>query len=473
VPVSGLAAAFLLYEYIEKREVLYIMHMPQIPDSTGLTSSQLEQLCQPEQLERTLHLLFYMNHWAKARERLFFADRQGLYQVKAAVLRRAYAVGAIEAVAYINGTQGFGKDITLDIAADIAAEVLIERLAGLSDPDPYMSDIHEKYNHMACQFYTRMTGKEVASPSDIGTLDIQQVREYIYARLQELKQQARATCRAIPYSELKALCVAPTDLLYIQDRRFYYLDTWDSWDSLDASDLRKLDPEGLSLIAFRYTSPITYYVFHLPFRQAEALLSAQRVYKLKHTPATSREFGVYYGRPITEPESLEHPIEEILQELGVDIAAICPRQLSNKQEYTLAQATRYAQWSEEWDYNDEDEELDEDVWNDVFTPAKKKQSLQMPTHREREHCPLCYTGINTPGISRIDHWRQAHPGQDLTISQASWLLNSSTTKEQFCADIPPDYRIAIEGVKGKGTRYWKLETLEARTKEHSVEEEKR
>src|SRR6266851_4960011 len=100
------------------------MQISQAPDFPGLTSSQLEQLCQPEQLERTLHLLFHMNHWAKARERLFFADRQGLYQVKAAVLRQAWAVGTIEATAYIDGIQGFGKDITLDIAADLVAEVV-------------------------------------------------------------------------------------------------------------------------------------------------------------------------------------------------------------------------------------------------------------------------------------------------------------------------------------------------------------
>src|SRR5690348_8485818 len=121
--------------------------MSQTHNSRGLSSSQLERLCQPELLERTLHLVFYMNHWAKARERLFFADRQGLYQVKVEVLQQAYTVGAIEATAYIDGTQGFGKDITFDVAADIAAEVVIERLAGLADPDPYMSDIHEKFNH--------------------------------------------------------------------------------------------------------------------------------------------------------------------------------------------------------------------------------------------------------------------------------------------------------------------------------------
>src|SRR5712691_10766309 len=246
---------------------------PQSGHLTGLTSARLEQLCQPEQLERTLHLLFYVNHWAKEREQLFFADRQGLYQVKAAVLQQEYTVGAIEAIAYIDGTQGFGKDMSLDSAADIAAEGVIERLEGLSDPDPFMSDIHEKYNQMACWFYTDMTGKEVTSASDVGTLEIQQVREYIYTQLLELESQARATRQPIPCDELTALCVAPADLLYIQDRRFYYLETWDSWDSLDASDLRKLDPEGLSLVGFRYSSPIAHYVFHLPLRLAEAFLS--------------------------------------------------------------------------------------------------------------------------------------------------------------------------------------------------------
>lgn len=335
-----------------------MIQMSPAHNSTGLTLPQLDHLCQPEQLERTLHLLFYLNHWAKAREQLFFVDRQGLYGVKAALLQHAYEIGAIEATAYIDGTEGFGKDIMLAIAADVAAEGVIERLAGLSDPDPYMSDIHEHFNSMACQFYTDMTGKEVTSAADVEPLDSEQVREYIYAGLQELESEARATHQPIPCDELTALCVAPIDLLYIQDRRYYYLETWDSWDSLDASDLRKLDPEGLSLIAFQYNSPRSRYVFHLPFRTAEAFLPAQQVHTLKNVPATSREFGEYYGRPVTESESLQNPIREILWELGVDIAAICPRQLSNKQEYELAQIMRNTQWEEDWHYNDEDEELD-------------------------------------------------------------------------------------------------------------------
>ena len=338
--------------------------MLQTPHHTGLTSSQLEQLCQPEQLERTLHLLFHLNHWAKAREQLFFADRQGLYRVKAALLRQAFAMGAIEATAYIDGTQSFGKDIDLALAADIASEVIVERLEGLSDPDPYMSDIHERFNSMACQFYTRMTGKPVASSSDVKALDIEEVREYIYARLQELEAKARSTHQPIPCDELTALCVAPIDLLDIHEHRYYYLETWDSWDSLDATDLRKLDPEGLSLVAFQFTSPRAHYEFHLPFRIAEAFLSPQQVHDLKNAPATSRECGEYYGRLITESESWQNPIREILWELGVDMAAICPHQLSNKEEYVLAQIMQDPQWDIDWAYNDDDEELD---WQRQFS----------------------------------------------------------------------------------------------------------
>ncbi len=105
-------------------------------DFAGLTLSHLEELCQPERLERTVCLLFYLNHWAKEREQLFFADRQGLYEVKAVLLHYLYVTGAIEAVAYIDGIQGFGKEIDIAIAADLAAEGVVERLEGLSDPDP-------------------------------------------------------------------------------------------------------------------------------------------------------------------------------------------------------------------------------------------------------------------------------------------------------------------------------------------------
>jgi hypothetical protein len=65
----------------------------------GIPPSRLEWLCQPAQIERTLHLLFYLNHWAKAREQLLYADRQGLYKVKAAVVQQAVAAELINPAA--------------------------------------------------------------------------------------------------------------------------------------------------------------------------------------------------------------------------------------------------------------------------------------------------------------------------------------------------------------------------------------
>ncbi len=118
-------------------------------------------------------------------------------------------------------------------------------------------------------------------------------------------------------------------------------------------------------------------------------------------------------------------------------------------------------WDEDWSYKDEDEDEDEDylVWSNEYTPAKKKQ-LHRFEFRRAECCPLCDVEITEPGLPRISHWRQAHTEQDLTISRASWVLNKSATKEQFCKNIPSDYRVPIDGVEGQGTRFWKLVTLE-------------
>jgi hypothetical protein len=427
------------------------------------SASQLEQLCRPEQLERTLFLLFHLNHWAKARKQLFFADRQGLYEVKKKLLQHLYTHGIVEAVAYIDGIDGFGNDLYSEEAALFAAFNVIERLEAILDLDPDFSDIDEHYNSIVCQFYTRLTGKRVTTPTDIELPDVQVVQEYIEAQLRDLEQTARTTREPVPCAALTALCVAPGDLLPFGGRHFPFLDDWDAWEILDESDLRKLDPEGLSLIALRYTSATASYVFHLPFRHVEAFLAAEKLEALRSAPTASREFGEYYGRAIAEPESLQFPIKEILRELGVDIATICPRQLADKQEYILAKAMNYVERDDdEWDWDlddeDEDEELDEEIADEIYKPARMRKSRQVMITRKPECCPLCDSEITMPGMPRIDHWRQAHNDQDLTYSQASWILNRTTTKNQFCTDFPADYR--GPATDGNGTRYWRLETLE-------------
>lgn len=435
--------------------------MAQETQIAGLTAFQLARLCLAEQIERTMHLLFSLNHWAKARERLFFADRQGLYQVKAAIVRQAYEAGHLIAHAYVDGKASFGKELAFDLAADTAAEGIIWRLeeffASPSTPT------HDMYDRMARQFYAKMTGREIRSADDRKRLEEEQIQEYILAQLRELEREARATCQPIPRARLMELCIAPGDLLAIEGRRYYDLGDWDSWDRLDDSDLRKLDPEGLSLVAFQYASRTSHYTFHLPFRLAEAFVPTWLIDQLKCAPWSSREHGEYYGRAVTEAESLQQPITDILLELSVDISAICPRQLLDKQEHMLAQALRYAAWCEEQDfYADEDEDDDAVFWQEDYTPRQRK-SQPSTTQRAPDECPFCLTSIPATGAARLNHWQQEHPGQDLTFSQVSWVMDQIrtpgqiTSKKQFYQEYPPDYREPHE--KGLGTRYWRIETL--------------
>jgi hypothetical protein len=197
----------------------------------------------------------------------------------------------------------------------------------------------------------------------------------------------------------------------------------------------------------------------------------QRRFFQRSTPTNSREFGEYFGRAIAELESLQFPIKEILRELGVDIATVCPRQLADKEEYILAKAMRYLERDDDgwdWSYGDGDEELDEEITNGTYQPIRRRQPRQVTLHRRPGCCPLCNVEITTPGAPRVEHWRRDHAGQDLTYSQASWILNRTTTKAQFCNDCPPDYR--EPATDDKGTRYWRLETLEQRAEHGTMKE---
>jgi hypothetical protein len=319
----------------------------------GILPSRLTWLCQSAQIERTLHLLFYLNHWAKAREQLLYADRQGLYQVKAAILQQAYTSGAITPIVYVDGSQTFASDYSFELAAGIATEVFLDRLSALFTGESRIAD-DGKSDKAARYLFMRITGYEARTLTDVEALNTQRVETAIHEYLQALVSQARSTCQPIAGSALSALFIEPADLLDV-----YWSRNRPSpgWDELDESEARKLDPEGLSLIAFQYDSLSAYYIFHLPFRVAERFLSKQRVDELKNQPGNSREDGSFYGRTITEAESQEHPIVDILRELVVDIPAICPYGLIKKQEHLLQQAHRYPYW-----YTDEEDE-DED-WDD-------------------------------------------------------------------------------------------------------------
>lgn len=427
--------------------------MPQVTQVTGLTATQLDTLCQPEKIDETMRLLFALNHWAKARERLFFADRQGLYLVKAALVRHAYELGLVMEKAYIDGREGFGAELSFELAADIAAEGFLWRLEEMAEEaEKTRENAYERVIH---QLYTRITGQEHITASAVEALDLAQIHTFILQHLRELEREARFSGQPIPYNKLTELCVAPSDLLNIRDRRYYDLGDWYSWSELDSCDLRKLDPEGLSLISFEYVSPIARYIFHLPLRLAEAFVPGKQIASLKSAPWSHRESGEYYGRPITEAESLQQSIASILERLGVDMLAICPRQLSNKQEFLRARNRHRSIWasflSEEEDDEEEESEELQDYWQTLLKEGEG--------HHNPDFCPSCAQPASpvSPSLARLQHWQQAHAGQDLTVSQAIWLLNSQLDKKAFYQRHRPDYRTFHE--RGYGTRYWKVETL--------------
>ena len=357
------------------------------PVPGGILPSRLAWLCQPERIERTLHLLFYLNHWAKARERLLYADRQGLYQVKTAVVRQAFGAGLVNPVSYIDGSPGFAHEFSLDLAADIATEVFIDRLAMLIEDDEYLPADREESDSTALSLFARIMGRRATSRADIEALDVEGTKAFLQEHLAALITQARSTRQPIPDSELVALCVEPIDLLDIHWSRNR---PSPRWSELDEREAVQLDPEG-------------------------------------------------------------HPLGEILRELGVDVAAVCPYRLTDKQEYVSRLASRYPYWDgDEEDWDDEDWEI-----------PSRLEGHRHKGERSPGTCPLCGGAVEPDPPLRIEHWRQNHYDQDLTASQVAWLLGKSKADVKSPnAAIQPDYRGPSSSQAGNGTRFWRLETLE-------------
>ena len=331
--------------------------------------ARLEWLCQPEQLERTLSLLYYLNSWKRASQQLLHADRQGLCEAQALVLEHAVRTGVMQASIYIDGARRFPDELLLGSVAETVARQIGIHLKRLSDPDiwpPFRPDGDRVYQEYIRPLYKRITSQDFKFVADAANaLEPAQIREYVEEKLQKLVERAKATRQPLPVRRLAALCIAPVDLLPIRDNRVYFLDSYETWGDLDISDQRKLDPEGYSEIAVRYSKASTEFVFHLPLRWAEIFVPLERLQELQRTPGISQEHGIYQGMLIDEAESLKHPVREILQDLGVDIASACPHKLLEKESYLTQPAIRDILWPTrgcdlaEWE---------DDPWNGICLP---------------------------------------------------------------------------------------------------------
>jgi hypothetical protein len=331
--------------------------------------SRLEWLCQPEQIERTLLLIYYLNFWKKAHQQLLYVDRQGLYEAQAFVLEQATKVGVVQATVYLDGTHRFPDQLLLESVAENAARGILIHLNGQNDPHiwpPFEPEGDRIYQRFIRPLYRRITGKDFKFVADaVMALEGARIREYIHERLLRLIAHARTTRQAIPTRRLAALCIAPIDLLHIRDNRMYFLETCDAWEELDISDQRKLDPEGYSEVVFQYSSPSAEFIFHLPLRWAELFVGDELLLKLQRAPGISLERGTFCGKLIDDEESQQHPAKEILQDLGVEIRRVCPHELLDKESFLSKPSIRDILWPTRFC---EEEDWHDDPWDCICLP---------------------------------------------------------------------------------------------------------
>ncbi|GLV58136.1 hypothetical protein KDH_49700 [Dictyobacter sp. S3.2.2.5] len=343
---------------------------PQTSDCADILSGRLAWLCLPGQIEGALLQISHLNHWAKAADRLYYDDRQGLYGVKARFLKQAYHNGTVQPAGYVDGSAAFPKNFAIESAAAVAADFLLETLE-----DENRGHGGNKYSNAAMQLFQRITGQPFVTQGkeQVKALKQEQAEAAIQGYLHNLIEQARQTHQPIEPQRLQELLVFPGEILDIAVTRYRYISTW---DDLDKSELRKLDPEGLSLISFGYESASSRYIFHLPFRTAQEFLPEDEITRLRgHVSSERKEYGSAYGRTITAEESNSHPIEEILQTLGVNISKVCPHKLERKQERAIQPAQ---QWHEPANSDSEDDEGYQQYLYEM--PRKKHKARKNKRH---------------------------------------------------------------------------------------------
>jgi hypothetical protein len=358
-------------QFTETVQAVSAEQLPLVYQPDVIFPQRLEWLCQPEQIEYTLRLLCNLQSWKRAHLHILYADRQGLQEVQTLILAHATRAGVLQPVTYLDGTERFPGELLLESAANNAATGVLTSIRGLCDPQiwpPFYPDGTARYQHFIRPLYKRIIGKDCKIVGDaLNTVTFEQIRDYIQERLQRLVARAKATRKPIQLQNLAALCIAPMDLLHIRDNRINFLDSYDCWEELDRYDLRKLDPEGSSEIALQYFSPTAQYIFHVPFREAVKFISAERLSELQAMPGSSQEIGRVQDQTLTEMENLERPAREILQDLGVNIASVCPYELQDKQFFLSKPAIRELLWPTRY-YENED--WSDDPWDGICLPQR-------------------------------------------------------------------------------------------------------
>jgi hypothetical protein len=296
----------------------------------GILPTRLSWLCEPQRIEETLKYIFFLSIWARASDELFYDDRQELYTIKAAILKHAYLSGSLQPLSYVDCTSQFVQRFHCDLATSCAAEIFLDHLSLLVNDPPIENEQEDDSSKLTQELFRRITGQDVCDQSDIDRITLDDIQKSLLDLLNELITEADQSRQPINITALEHLFIQPTDLL---DLSWPYITFW---SDLDEQQLRKLDPEGYSLITFQYKSSTADYLFYLPYRFAIDFLSTDSRSHLVQTTEKGREHACYHGRLLTLEERREHPPHEILRILALASPSQFPHKLARKKDRRFA-----------------------------------------------------------------------------------------------------------------------------------------
>lgn len=148
----------------------------------------------------------------------------------------------------------------------------------------------------------------------------ERLERFLLQETLRLQNRAKETGTPINPADLENLFITYPPFVF----SLYEFNNWNSnhepssFDKLDERELAPFDPQWRALVEFKYQLGNSSYTFHLSPRVCEKFISSEELAQLLVTQSRD-DAGEYFGRAITEEESIENPVERILDELGVDI----------------------------------------------------------------------------------------------------------------------------------------------------------
>lgn len=289
-----------------KSDTLYLVVAYTLPSPVTTLFENFGEENMIEDTVDALTKLFHLNHWAKAGEILTRRDRDVLYEIKGNQIRQLNKQGKL-----------------------------------------ILSRVIERPNTLLNSLYSNAWSGPVidcALDSIDATLEERDLRE----ALDQLYHKAQDEDKPLDEMALDQLGVVP---IAFGAEAGSLEEVIDNWDEVQFA----IDPCWYWLAEYLTREALPRFCFHVPYRIAQEFFG---VHDLAHSESESREFGEQFGRAITEEESLEFPILELVQFFGkreedfpnkLRTRELIEAEIVREQATLLTADSRY---EDNWDEND-------------------------------------------------------------------------------------------------------------------------